>query len=45
MSKFLEENGLAYFWSKIKSYYNAYFSSKVWPIANGGTNATTKENA
>lgn len=41
MSKYLEENGLAYFWGKIKQYVN----SIVWPVVKGGTGSTTPEGA
>lgn len=45
MSKYLEENGLAYFWSKIKQYIQGNVLNKVWPVANGGTGATNTSNA
>ena len=48
MSKYLEENGLAHFWDKIKQLVNTAKQSvlnTVWPINKGGTNATTVEGA
>lgn len=52
MSKYLDESGLAYFWSKIKSHVSSSVNTAkqavlntVWPINKGGTNATTVEGA
>lgn len=48
MSKYLEENGLAYFWTKIKNHVNITKQAildTVWPIDKGGTGQTSPDAA
>ena len=41
--KYLDYNGLAYFWNKIKTHLNGKQDALTFPlsVANGGTNATS----